>query len=89
MAILKLPGIQTLWMEKKHLALIKGEIDPETPILVRVHSECLTGDVFGSYRCECGPQMHAALSQIEQEGNGVFLYMRQGGNGIINKLRNL
>ena len=59
---------------KEHLALIKGEIDPETPILVRVHSECLTGDVFGSYRCDCRPKLHAALSQIEQEGNGVFIY---------------
>jgi 3,4-dihydroxy 2-butanone 4-phosphate synthase / GTP cyclohydrolase II len=74
---------------KEHIALIKGEIDPEKPLLVRVHSECLTGDVFGSYRCDCGPQLHAALSQIEEEGNGVLLYMRQEGRGIglINKLK--
>jgi 3,4-dihydroxy 2-butanone 4-phosphate synthase / GTP cyclohydrolase II len=72
---------------KEHLALIKGEINPENPTLVRVHSECLTGDVFGSYRCECRPQLHAALSQIEREGNGVLLYMRQNGNGLVNKLR--
>jgi 3,4-dihydroxy 2-butanone 4-phosphate synthase / GTP cyclohydrolase II len=72
---------------KEHLALIKGEINPENPILVRVHSECLTGDVFGSYHCECRPQLHAALSQIERTGNGVLLYMRQEGSGLINKLR--
>ena len=83
----KAAGYSNVVDGKEHLALIKGEIDPETPILVRVHSECLTGDVFGSYRCECRPQLHAALSQIEQAGNGVFLYMRQGGNGIINKLQ--
>ncbi|MEH7253676.1 3,4-dihydroxy-2-butanone-4-phosphate synthase [Neobacillus niacini] len=83
----KAAGYSNVVDGKEHLALIKGEIDPETPILVRVHSECITGDVFGSYQCECRPQLHAALSQIEQAGNGVFLYMRQGGNGIINKLQ--
>lgn len=74
---------------KEHLAIVKGEIDPEKPIMVRVHSECLTGDVFGSCRCDCGPQLHAALSQIEKEGTGVLLYMRQEGRGIglMNKLR--
>jgi 3,4-dihydroxy 2-butanone 4-phosphate synthase / GTP cyclohydrolase II len=71
---------------KEHLALIKGEINPEQPILVRVHSECLTGDVFGSYRCECRSQLHGALSQIERAGNGVLLYMRQN-RGLVNKLR--
>jgi 3,4-dihydroxy 2-butanone 4-phosphate synthase/GTP cyclohydrolase II len=65
-----------------HLALVKGVIDPETPILVRVHSECLTGDVFGSRRCDCGPQLHAALRQIESAGCGVLVYMRQEGRGI-------
>ncbi|MFC4182638.1 bifunctional 3,4-dihydroxy-2-butanone-4-phosphate synthase/GTP cyclohydrolase II [Saccharococcus thermophilus] len=74
---------------KEHVALVKGEIVPGEPILVRVHSECLTGDVFGSYRCDCGPQLHAALRQIEEEGRGVLLYMRQEGRGIglMNKLR--
>lgn len=73
----------------QHLALIKGDIDPEKPVLVRVHSECLTGDVFGSQRCDCGDQLHAAMRQIEQEGSGVILYMRQEGRGIglINKLK--
>jgi len=73
----------------QHLALVKGEIDPEQPVLVRVHSECLTGDVFGSQRCDCGDQLHAAMVQIAQEGCGVILYMRQEGRGIglINKLK--
>lgn len=74
---------------KENIALVKGEIHPDEPILVRVHSECLTGDVFGSHRCDCGPQLHAALAQIEEEGKGVLLYMRQEGRGIglINKLK--
>jgi len=73
----------------QHLALVKGEIDPETPILVRVHSECLTGDVFGSQRCDCGDQLHAAMCQISEAGSGIILYMRQEGRGIglINKLK--
>ncbi|HEY2124971.1 MAG TPA: bifunctional 3,4-dihydroxy-2-butanone-4-phosphate synthase/GTP cyclohydrolase II [Chthoniobacterales bacterium] len=65
-----------------HLALVKGVIDKDHPTLVRVHSECLTGDVFGSRRCDCGNQLHAALGQIEEAGNGVLVYMRQEGRGI-------
>ena len=65
-----------------HLALVKGKIDKKRPTLVRVHSECLTGDVFGSRRCDCGNQLHAALRQIQEEGNGVLVYMRQEGRGI-------
>lgn len=65
-----------------HLALVKGTISSREPVLVRVHSECLTGDVFGSRRCDCGNQLHAALSQISDEGNGVLVYMRQEGRGI-------
>ena len=65
-----------------HLALVKGDIDPEKPTLVRVHSECLTGDVFGSLRCDCGSQLQSALKQIEQAGSGVLVYMRQEGRGI-------
>ncbi|MFO1445050.1 bifunctional 3,4-dihydroxy-2-butanone-4-phosphate synthase/GTP cyclohydrolase II [Bacillus sp. Bva_UNVM-123] len=74
---------------KEHIALVKGEINEDEPILLRVHSECLTGDVFGSNRCDCGPQLHAALAQIEEEGQGILLYMRQEGRGIglINKLK--
>lgn len=85
----KAVGYSNIVDGKEHIALVKGEIDPEKPVLVRVHSECLTGDVFGSYRCDCGPQLHAALKRINQEGSGVLLYMRQEGRGIglLNKLR--
>ena len=73
----------------EHLALAMGKIDPETPILVRVHSECLTGDIFGSQRCDCGEQLDAAMSQIAEEGAGALVYMRQEGRGIglLNKLK--
>jgi 3,4-dihydroxy 2-butanone 4-phosphate synthase / GTP cyclohydrolase II len=75
--------------QAQHLALVKGTLDLENPVLVRVHSECLTGDVFGSQRCDCGDQLQAAMAQIEKEGSGVVLYMRQEGRGIglINKLK--
>ncbi|MFH5184792.1 bifunctional 3,4-dihydroxy-2-butanone-4-phosphate synthase/GTP cyclohydrolase II [Paenibacillus sp. TAB 01] len=74
---------------KEHVALVKGQIDGSVPTLVRVHSECLTGDVFHSHRCDCGPQLNAALKQIDEAGSGVLLYMRQEGRGIglINKLK--
>ena len=65
-----------------HVALVKGSVRRPGPVLVRVHSQCLTGDVFGSLRCDCGPQMHAALRAIAQRGRGVFLYLRQEGRGI-------
>jgi 3,4-dihydroxy 2-butanone 4-phosphate synthase/GTP cyclohydrolase II len=72
-----------------HVALIKGEISSDQPILVRVHSECLTGDVFGSMRCDCGDQLHKAMEMMDREGSGVLLYMRQEGRGIglVNKLK--
>ncbi len=72
-----------------HIALVKGEIKPEDEVLVRVHSQCLTSDVFGSKRCDCGEQLHKAMEMIKKEGKGVILYMRQEGRGIglINKLR--
>ncbi len=65
-----------------HIALVKGEIKPDDRVLVRVHSECLTGDVFGSKRCDCGEQLHRAMEMIKKEGKGVILYMRQEGRGI-------
>ncbi len=73
----------------EHLALVKGDIESRDQVLVRVHSECLTGDVFGSARCDCGPQLHAAMKMVDQEGAGVILYMRQEGRGIglVNKLK--
>ncbi|MDI4645431.1 bifunctional 3,4-dihydroxy-2-butanone-4-phosphate synthase/GTP cyclohydrolase II [Cohnella hashimotonis] len=74
---------------KEHVALVKGVIDDSEPVLLRVHSECLTGDIFHSHRCDCGPQLEAAMRQIAQEGRGILLYMRQEGRGIglLNKLR--
>lgn len=73
----------------EHIALVKGDITPDDPVLVRVHSECLTGDVFGSCRCDCGDQLQHAMEMIEGEGKGIILYMRQEGRGIglVNKLR--
>jgi 3,4-dihydroxy 2-butanone 4-phosphate synthase/GTP cyclohydrolase II len=73
----------------EHLALIKGDIDPEKETLVRVHSECLTGDVFGSYRCDCGEQLKRAMEMVQDEGLGVILYLHQEGRGIglANKLK--
>jgi len=75
--------------DNEHLALVKGQIDPDRPVLVRVHSECLTGDVFGSQRCDCGQQLHAAMHMVGREGAGIILYMHQEGRGIglVNKLK--
>jgi 3,4-dihydroxy 2-butanone 4-phosphate synthase/GTP cyclohydrolase II len=72
-----------------HIALVKGEIDPEKEILVRVHSECMTGDIFSSLRCDCQDQLHSAMAMMEEEGSGVLLYLRQEGRGIglVNKLK--
>ena len=75
--------------DMKHVALVKGDIEPEDEVLVRVHSECLTGDVFGSERCDCGDQLHAAMGMVEKEGKGVIVYMHHEGRGIglTNKIR--
>jgi 3,4-dihydroxy 2-butanone 4-phosphate synthase / GTP cyclohydrolase II len=82
-------GYRSLVDDKHHVAMVKGEIDGAEDVLVRVHSECLTGDVFHSMRCDCGEQLVAALTQIEREGRGVLLYLSQEGRGIglLNKLR--
>ena len=75
-------------IDKQHIALIKGTWEPNEPILVRVHSSCITGDIFGSCKCDCGAQLHTAMSMIENQGKGVVVYMNQEGRGIglINKL---
>ncbi|WP_129599109.1 bifunctional 3,4-dihydroxy-2-butanone-4-phosphate synthase/GTP cyclohydrolase II [Anaerophilus nitritogenes] len=85
----KVIGYQNKLNKEHHIALIKGDISDGNPVLVRVHSECLTGDAFGSLRCDCGEQYESAMRQIEKEGRGVLLYMRQEGRGIglINKLK--
>jgi len=82
-------GYRTLVDDKHHIAMVKGEVADEQDVLVRVHSECLTGDVFHSLRCDCGQQLEAALLRIEQEGRGVLLYLAQEGRGIglLNKLK--
>lgn len=82
-------GYEEAYTGVTHMAVVKGDWTPEEPILVRVHSECLTGDVFGSCRCDCGEQLDAALARIEEAGRGVLLYMRQEGRGVglANKLR--
>ncbi|MGZ3580530.1 MAG: bifunctional 3,4-dihydroxy-2-butanone-4-phosphate synthase/GTP cyclohydrolase II [Syntrophales bacterium] len=75
--------------DMKHVALVKGDIRPEDEVLVRVHSECLTGDVFGSERCDCGHQLHRAMQMVDEAGKGVIVYMHQEGRGIglVNKIR--
>lgn len=80
---------ENVYDRKEHVAIIKGTWEENESVMVRVHSECLTGDVFGSLRCDCGPQLHAAMQMIEKEGRGVILYMRQEGRGIglINKVK--
>jgi 3,4-dihydroxy 2-butanone 4-phosphate synthase/GTP cyclohydrolase II len=85
----KLVAFTQLTNNLPHLALVKGDISTSEPVLVRVHSSCVTGDIFGSYKCDCGPQLHRSMQMVEQEGRGVVLYMNQEGRGIglINKLK--
>jgi len=78
----KLVHFREMGNEKEHIAMVKGEWEPDEPVLVRVHSECLTGDVLGSRRCDCGEQRDRSLQMIEEAGKGVFVYMRQEGRGI-------
>ncbi len=85
----QLHAFKDLNSDMDHLALVKGTWDKDEPVLVRVHSSCMTGDIFGSCRCDCGPQLHAAMNLIEKEGKGVIIYMNQEGRGIglVNKLK--
>lgn len=85
----KLTAYEQIDSHEVHLALVKGEWKPNEPVLVRVHSSCVTGDIFGSCRCDCGPQLHRAMEMVEREGKGVVLYMKQEGRGIglLNKLK--
>ena len=85
----KLKGFKQITNDQIHMAIYKGDWDKNDEVLVRVHSSCVTGDIFGSCRCDCGPQLHAALKQIENEGKGILVYMNQEGRGIglLNKLK--
>jgi len=82
-------GYRSLNSNEEFVALVRGDVRPESPTLVRIHSQCLTGDVFGSIKCDCGPQLRAAMEMIAREGSGVIVYQQQEGRGIgiINKIR--
>jgi GTP cyclohydrolase II len=85
----KIAGYRSLTSDEEFVALFKGELRRETPTLVRIHSQCLTGDVFGSTKCDCGPQLHQTMKMIEEEGHGAVVYQQQEGRGIgiLNKIR--
>src|SRR5262244_1757494 len=85
----RIVGFRSATSDEEFVALVKGEINPDHATLVRIHSQCLTGDVFHSLKCDCGPQLHYALKKIEEAGHGVIIYQHQEGRGIgiINKIR--
>ena len=85
----RIAGYRSLTSDEEFVVLIKGEMQAEVPTLVRIHSQCLTGDVFGSIKCDCGPQLHKAMEMIEAEGRGAIVYQQQEGRGIgiLNKIR--
>lgn len=85
----RIAGYRSLTSDEEFVVLIKGDMRPDVPTLVRIHSQCLTGDVFGSIKCDCGPQLHKAMEMIEAEGRGAIVYQQQEGRGIgiINKIR--
>ena len=85
----RIAGYRSKTSDEEFVALYKGELSPEEPTLARIHSQCLTGDVFGSTKCDCGPQLHSAMQLIEREGRGAIVYQLQEGRGIgiINKIR--
>jgi len=82
-------GFRSTTSDEEFVALVKGEIDPERPTLVRIHSQCLTGDVFHSLKCDCGPQLQRAMEMVQAEGSGIIVYQQQEGRGIgiVNKIR--
>lgn len=85
----RIAGYRSLTSDEEFVVLYKGEMDGDTPTLVRIHSQCLTGDVFASIKCDCGPQLHAAMRMVEAEGRGAIVYQQQEGRGIgiLNKIR--
>jgi 3,4-dihydroxy 2-butanone 4-phosphate synthase / GTP cyclohydrolase II len=85
----EIAGYRSLTSDEEFVVLYKGEMEPGVPTLVRIHSQCLTGDVFGSIKCDCGPQLHKAMEMIEAEGRGAIVYQQQEGRGIgiLNKIR--
>lgn len=87
--VFRIIGFQSLTSDEAFVALVKGEITAEIPVLTRIHSQCLTGDVFHSLKCDCGPQLERAMEMVQDEGRGVIIYQQQEGRGIgiINKIR--
>jgi GTP cyclohydrolase II len=85
----RIVGFRSITSDEEFVALVKGEINPKTPTLVRIHSQCLTGDVFHSLKCDCGPQLERAMEMVQAEGAGIIVYQQQEGRGIgiINKIR--
>ena len=85
----KIAGYRSLTSDEEFVVLYKGELRPDVPTLVRIHSQCLTGDVFGSTKCDCGPQLHRTMEMIQKEGRGAIVYQQQEGRGIgiLNKIR--
>jgi 3,4-dihydroxy 2-butanone 4-phosphate synthase/GTP cyclohydrolase II len=85
----KIAGYRSLASDEEFVVLYKGELRPDVPTLVRIHSQCLTGDVFGSTKCDCGPQLHRTMQMIQEEGRGAIVYQQQEGRGIgiLNKIR--
>lgn len=85
----RIAGYRSLISDEEYVVLYKGEMDGDVPTLVRIHSQCLTGDVFGSIKCDCGPQLHKTMEMIEAEGRGAIVYQQQEGRGIgiLNKIR--
>jgi 3,4-dihydroxy 2-butanone 4-phosphate synthase / GTP cyclohydrolase II len=85
----RIVGLRSTTSDEEFVALVKGDVDPEKPTLVRIHSQCLTGDVFHSLKCDCGPQLQRAMQMVQAEGRGVIVYQQQEGRGIgiVNKIR--